>query len=1257
MAGRKVQLIISVDDKDVDKVNKSVRNLGATLATIKKGKIYIDRSEVDRANTSVSNLGTTIGTALGTIAGQAVSEISRQLMDGARAVLEYSSRLEQTKIGFATLMGSSAAAEAHLKSLRDFANTTPFKFEDLTTASRRLQNVGLEASKVIPVMRDIGNAAAAAGASSAELDMITLAFSQIIAKGKLSAEEVNQLAERGIPIWKMLSDQLGKTKAEIIKMSEEGKISSEVFLKAFEQFSQANYGDAMEKQSHTFAGAMSSIKDIIMDVSNDAFAPFYKEISKFADSISRSLQEQQKDVKRAGISFGFALGEAVGEGMRRAGKEGYIANFGENQFAGARLLIDAIRQGKAGYEKGLSSFDPTGIVNETTFEFDTVTNTLRVVQSEIDKTKNKVTGVPSIADKLQSSRAANETEVLQKTISGLITKSMYFGDQTEVAAVKQQLLNQGIGNFNSMLAHQAIVWAENLDNLKAAQDKQEEYNKKVGELREELDQIAKAAIFEMAFPKATELDKFNFGTARIAEQFDELRGSIMAVRQVLSAKISLDNLHSYMDGLKDVVDFNKQLRLAFDRDIRGMESTLDPFEARLKEFAESLLASSKVTISNEAMGTGGISMFPADFASQVQGYMTSIERLQSAGSDTLPMIQKFREYLSGLGTIMLETGQASRLFTDKTLDLLIGKFQALNDAIKKASDEAKLKKFTDFAQSLDDQLVSVQRINRPLTVYEQVLRDLGRDYKDLTAEQKENLLITAQQIDAITELNRQHAEMKDFFKTSFRYIFDGDIKGMFANWADKIKDNFADKLGEVFATGILGFDPNQTSNPVAKPIVKSIDTTNKILGQILGRLGGGLPGMGASVGAGGGLNLGSIFGGSAGGGIFNFGGASGGDGGGTTSSSGSIFNPQQGQTGSINSNGEYVVNGSQAGNFLSNIRNLFSTNQGGIFAPVGNVLNGGAPSAMGGILGGVGSIASTIGGMIPGRIGSTISMAGTGMQMGAMFGPWGALIGAGAGALLGFFGYKDPKRKQDHNENMPNLKKGFADSTAQFQQILSDLRTLNGDPDQLLSQARDLRSQIAGGFGINFLSKKYKKQSASLIAKQLAAIDREPDGLMAQIIQAAAIARGAADRNKRILPEFAGGVYMSPEFRRYNGMLSGSWTGNDYRAALLADAEMVLNPMQQNNIRNAAGFDVFAGAGIPNYPRANPSRGLAGGGIASGVSSSSGSFSPNIMVQPMITLELTGVSLDDKVEAYMTTDRGMRTQIKVVKKLKKSGDI
>lgn len=268
------------------------------------------------------NIGEIFG---GNLAANAVSKLSGALLEGGQAVLDYSSRMEQTKIGFETLMGGAANAQQHLSELKRFAAATPFEFEDLTRASRRLQNVGLEGKKVIPVMQDIGNAAAAAGASSSELDSITLAFSQIIAKGKLSAEEVNQLAERGIPVWRMLEQQLGRSKGEIIKLAEQGKISSEVFLDAFRKFSQANFGDAMAKQSKTFSGAMSSIKDATMETAAVAFKPLYDEVSKFAVKVAESLGKQQAQANEAGVSFGKSLGTAVGVGLQQSGtgQDGY----------------------------------------------------------------------------------------------------------------------------------------------------------------------------------------------------------------------------------------------------------------------------------------------------------------------------------------------------------------------------------------------------------------------------------------------------------------------------------------------------------------------------------------------------------------------------------------------------------------------------------------------------------------------------------------------------------------------------------------------------------------------------------------------------------------------------------------------------------------------------------------------------------------------------------------------------------------------
>jgi hypothetical protein len=258
---------------------------------------------------------------------------------------------------------------------------------------------------------------------------------------------------------------------------------------------------------------------------------------------------------------------------------------------------------------------------------------------------------------------------------------------------------------------------------------------------------------------------------------------------------------------------------------------------------------------------------------------------------------------------------------------------------------------------------------------------------------------------------------------------------------------------------------------------------------------------------------------------------------------------------------------------------------GGLFDPKPNILNGGKPSALAGKMSGIGALATLAGSIIGGRVGGIMSMAGTGMSIGAMFGPWGAAIGAGVGALVGLF-MGDPKKKVDKKENMPKLQKGFTDAMQQLRDLLSDRNALFGDPEGAVAKAMEIRGAIASGFGIEFQSKKYKKEAAKLIASRLI----EADQLIKQIKEMADMARAANSVNTRLEAEFATGVFADrafirqhADFKRRNGLLAGGWTGRDTLPSMLAAGEMVLNPKQIDRVRSNAGFDAFRGAGIPNY--------------------------------------------------------------------------
>jgi len=257
----------------------------------------------------------------------------------------------------------------------------------------------------------------------------------------------------------------------------------------------------------------------------------------------------------------------------------------------------------------------------------------------------------------------------------------------------------------------------------------------------------------------------------------------------------------------------------------------------------------------------------------------------------------------------------------------------------------------------------------------------------------------------------------------------------------------------------------------------------------------------------------------------------------------------------------------------------------GLFDPLPNLANGGKPSALAGKLSGIGAIATMVGGFLPGRLGNVVSMAGMGLSIGANFGPWGAAIGAAAGAIIGLF-MGDPKKKIDKKENMPKLQKGFTESLQQLRDLLSDRNQIFSDPDGAIQRATEIRGQIASGFGIEFQSKKYKAEAKKLIAAKLI----EADALIKQIKDMADVARMAKSVDTRLEAEFAGGVYADrsfirahSEFRRRNGLLSGAFTGRDTLPSILAPGEMVLNPKQIAHVKFNAGFDAFKGAGIPNY--------------------------------------------------------------------------
>ncbi|MEW6183040.1 MAG: tape measure protein [Bacillota bacterium] len=243
-----------------------------------------------------------LGAATGVAAGGAV-----------KMAAEY----EQSKTAFTTLLGSGKEAEKFLKDLSDFASKTPFELPGLEDSSRRLLAFGFSAEKIIPMMTNIGNAVSALGGGKAEIDRVTLALGQMAAKGKISAEEMNQLNELGVKSWDMVAKAIGVSVPEAMKMAEQGMITGQQGIDAVLKGMAERFGGAMDKQSKTLIGRWSNLKDNISQM----MRPLGEEIIKAfnlgpaLDNINKWLGEIKTALEKGGLKG--ALAELFPEDLQK----------------------------------------------------------------------------------------------------------------------------------------------------------------------------------------------------------------------------------------------------------------------------------------------------------------------------------------------------------------------------------------------------------------------------------------------------------------------------------------------------------------------------------------------------------------------------------------------------------------------------------------------------------------------------------------------------------------------------------------------------------------------------------------------------------------------------------------------------------------------------------------------------------------------------------------------------------------------------
>lgn len=246
----------------------------------------------------------------------AISKAQQGIKAMFDSMIGFNAELEQATIGFGTMLGSAAAAEAHMGWIKDFAKETPFQYDDLVRYSQQLLALGFSAEMSKDVLEATGDAAAALGRGSESIQRINLALGQMWTKGKVQSQEMLQLTEAGIGAWQILAEAYGTSVEEVQDAVTAGQVKATEAVPILIAGMNARFGGLMEKQSQTYSGILSNIQDTLQQQLAEAGEPLFNQLKagaqRFLDALSSP--EAQKRLTELGNKIAAAaraLGSAV----------------------------------------------------------------------------------------------------------------------------------------------------------------------------------------------------------------------------------------------------------------------------------------------------------------------------------------------------------------------------------------------------------------------------------------------------------------------------------------------------------------------------------------------------------------------------------------------------------------------------------------------------------------------------------------------------------------------------------------------------------------------------------------------------------------------------------------------------------------------------------------------------------------------------------------------------------------------------------
>lgn len=450
-------------EKELDKARTRAAQLKAEQIDLKT-ELKETTSELKKQKSGVSGVSDEMKKMKTLITGFIAAYGGKKLWE---LLIGSNAEMEQYTTSLEVMLGSTEKASAMIEKMREFAAKTPLTLENVISGGSLLMSYGVDESNLIDTMTKLGDLARG---NAEKMDRITLAYGQMLAKGKVTGEELRQMTEAGVPLQTALAESIGVTGEEFFKMVSAGKVGIDDLNKAITGLTTGNgkFAGMMEKQSQTMQGMLSTLQDNVSEFFRKMGEGAFGEVKSALQEASDLLAEWEEDgtldrwaqgvgvllknliafLKQA-ISVGLDFKEAIIAGAVALGTFKITIGMG-NVISATVSAIKSFTTATKAATTAQAAFNAVGAANKYVFIASVVLTAIAGIATFAATTNNATQSVEELTQAASelSDEAQKSAEKLE-TLKDITSKYEESSHKIQTAAEKTQTLKDLQEQLNS----------------------------------------------------------------------------------------------------------------------------------------------------------------------------------------------------------------------------------------------------------------------------------------------------------------------------------------------------------------------------------------------------------------------------------------------------------------------------------------------------------------------------------------------------------------------------------------------------------------------------------------------------------------------------------------------------------------------------------------------------------------------------------------------------------------------------------------